>query len=63
MKLRQEEFTIENFVDGVIEVVHQVSSPERAKAIQDLLHKYYTEQIDIDSFAFEFTMLLLEKRK
>lgn len=58
--MRHDESTIENMVDGVIEILHQLGNPVKAKQIEQLLLSFLKDQIDIDQFTFEFTSLMLE---
>lgn len=56
------EFTIENFVDGVNEVLLQLTNNKVVyDKIQDSLLKYLKGESDIDGFCFEFTCIIKEE--
>jgi len=57
----KDEFTIENFVDGVNEVLLQLTGDKvKFEKIQNLLLSYLKHQIDIDAFSFEFACIMKE---
>lgn len=63
-QIENELFTIENFVDGVNEVLLQVTKDKVTfDEIQQELLKYLKGESNIDQFSFEFAMIIRGVRK
>jgi hypothetical protein len=62
--MNQQEWTIENFVDVVNEVLLQVTDDsELYDKVQTVLNEFLMDKITLDAFAFEFAMLVRKRKE